>query len=110
MPWIRTPRCQRLCRELAGSFSASDYAPQTIPPFHGAVPAYLHAPMARSAASNRWLKITAWTVGILAILAVAGILIGQAWMDRYLRSAEFHAEIEKRAGISLRAKIAIEPI
>ena len=63
-----------------------------------------------SAKSSRWLRVLAWTLGVLLVLGIAAVLIGQAWLDRYLRSEEFRSTLEQKTGVNLRAKVSIAPI
>src|SRR5688572_22866840 len=67
-------------------------------------------PRLASNKSNRWLKILAWSGGGLIVLAVAAIFIGQAWLNRYLRSPEFRDMLESKTGRNIRAQVEIAPI
>lgn len=63
-----------------------------------------------SANDNRLLKVLAWASGVIFVLVVAAYVIGQAWLNRYLRSPEFRAKLEERTGINLRARVEIAPV
>jgi hypothetical protein len=67
-------------------------------------------PRLASNKSNRWLKILASSGGGLIVLAVAAIFIGQAWLNRYLRSPEFRDMLESKTGRNIRAQVEIAPI
>jgi hypothetical protein len=60
--------------------------------------------------STRWVPILAWSVGGLAVLIMAALLIGQTWLNRYLRSPEFRGMLEEKTGRNLRANVSIAPI
>ena len=60
--------------------------------------------------SKRWPKILAWTLGSLVVLLIAATLIGQAWLNSYLRSPAFRQQLEERASIKMRAKVEIAPV
>lgn len=68
--------------------------------------------MPRRAATRttRWIPILAWTAGALIILLIAAILIGQTWLNRYLRSPEFRGLIEEKTGRNIRARVSVAPI
>ncbi len=68
--------------------------------------------MPRRAASKntRWIRILAWTLGSLVALIVAALLIGQTWLNRYLRSPEFRGVLEEKTGRNMRADVDITPI
>jgi hypothetical protein len=67
-------------------------------------------PRRASANSNRWLPILAWTTGAVVLLIIAALLIGQVWLNRYLRSEEFRGTLEQKTGVNMRAKVSIAPI
>jgi len=67
-------------------------------------------PRAASDKSNRWLKILAWSGGVLIVLVIAVIFGGQAWINRYLRSVEFREMLESKTGRNIRAQVEIAPI
>jgi hypothetical protein len=67
-------------------------------------------PRRAAAKSSRWFPILAWTIGGLVVLIIAALLIGQAWLNRYLRSPEFRATIEQKTGRNLRSAVSIAPI
>src|SRR3954467_15107785 len=57
---------------------------------------------------NRTWKIAAWVGGSLVALVVAAVVLGQMFIARYLRSAEFREKIEAESGRALRAKVELE--
>src|SRR5215207_5283955 len=67
-------------------------------------------PRRASANSKRWLPILAWTAGGVVLLIIAALLIGQVWLNRYLRSEEFRGTLEQKTGVNMRAKVSIAPI
>jgi hypothetical protein len=70
----------------------------------------LFMPRRANVQSSRWIKITAWTTGVLLVLVAAALLIGQAWLNRFLRSPEFRKTLEGKTGRNLRAEVSIAPI
>jgi hypothetical protein len=58
----------------------------------------------------RWLTVLAWTGGVLAVLALAGVMAVKSWVNSYLRSPEFRKQIAARTAEHLQAEVDIEPI
>lgn len=67
-------------------------------------------PRRNATQSKRWPKILAWTLGSLVVLFIAAMLIGQAWLNSYLRSPAFRKQLEEKASIKLRAKVEVAPV
>ncbi len=61
-------------------------------------------------ASARWLKVLAWTGGILLVLALVGVMAVKGWVNSYLRSPEFRKQIRERTAEHLQAQVDIAPI
>ena len=57
-----------------------------------------------------WPKVLAWTLGSLVVLFIAATLIGQAWLNSYLKSPAFRQQLEEKASIKMRAKVEIAPV
>ena len=64
----------------------------------------------RKPSSNRWLKILAWTGGVLVVLLFAGFMGVKSWVNSYLRSPEFRKQIAARTSEHLQAEVEISPI
>ncbi len=60
--------------------------------------------------SNRWLKVLVWTGVTLVVLLFAGLAGVKAWVNSYLRSAEFRKQIAERTAEHLQAEVEIAPI
>ncbi|MEQ1850253.1 MAG: hypothetical protein ABMA01_01550 [Chthoniobacteraceae bacterium] len=63
-----------------------------------------------SAPSNRWLRISAWTVCLAAGLLLALVLGARIWINSYLRSTEFRSRLSERTAEHLRARVEIGPV
>jgi len=61
-----------------------------------------------STSSNRWLKVSLWSGGVVVVLVVAAMIFGRNWLQSYLRSRAFTQEIEKKVGAKIRAKVDLE--
>jgi hypothetical protein len=58
---------------------------------------------------NRWLKLCLWTLGMLFLLGICGVIWGEKWLIRYVQSSEFRQKIEEKTGLRMRAKVGIAP-
>src|SRR5215207_4944156 len=67
-------------------------------------------PRRAAAKSNRWIRVLLWTTGTLVVLISAALLIGQWWLNSYLRSPEFRSMLEEKTGRNMRAQLEISPI
>ena len=67
-------------------------------------------PRRNATQSKRWPKILAWILGSLTVLFIAATLIGQAWLNSYLRSPALRRQLEEKTAIRMRARVDIAPV
>ena len=59
---------------------------------------------------KNWFKILAWTLGSGIVLLVVAAVGMKAWINSYLRSAEFRQRMVTHSGEEMRAKVEIAPV